>query len=58
VVAVLNLTLGSIFALRSFPLTTKPWLMIVWLGIFATGIGFTLQGAGQKIHRRQMQPSF
>jgi drug/metabolite transporter (DMT)-like permease len=48
VVTILNLLLGSVFTLKTFPITLPTWLAIAWLGIFSTGIGFTLQGAGQK----------
>jgi len=48
VVTLLNLLLGSVFTLKAFPTTLPTWLAIAWLGIFSTGIGFTLQGAGQK----------
>lgn len=48
VVVILNLAMGSIFTLKSFPVTLPLWLAIGWLGIFSTGIGFTLQGAGQR----------
>lgn len=47
-VALLNLLLGTVFALKSFPFGLSTWLSIAWLGIFSTAIGFTLQGAGQK----------
>lgn len=48
VVTILNFILGSIFTLKAFPVTLPAWLAIAWLGIFSTGIGFTLQGAGQR----------
>lgn len=47
-VAILNILLGTIFTLKSFPVEPSTWLSIAWLGIFSTAIGFTLQGAGQK----------
>jgi drug/metabolite transporter (DMT)-like permease len=48
VVAVLNLLLGIVFTPHAFPGVASTWIAIAWLGIFSTGIGFTLQGAGQK----------
>ena len=48
VCAVLNLVFGLIFQSNSIPALLPNWLGIVYLAVFSTGVGFTLQAYGQR----------
>ncbi len=46
--AILNIIFGLIFQSASLPALLPNWISFVYLGIFSTGIGFTLQAFGQR----------